>query len=150
MLMVNDSRGQDAMTISRPKAANTRRPTFDPLLVVMALGFALAFAAMVYPAFRANAMTAPGLILIFAAGATALIWLFAFGRAEVRRAHGDTAVEMLDAMAATAREKPSAITTNRGSKVGRRVIAAFGREIVMASCPRESVVVSISELSPAP
>ena len=99
MLMVNDSRGQDAMTISRPKAATTRRPTFDPLLVVMALGFALAVAAMVYPAFRANAFTAPGLILIFAAGATALIWLFAFGRAEVRRAHGDTAVEMLDAMA---------------------------------------------------
>src|SRR5690606_12474736 len=40
-----------------------------------------------------------GLILIFVAGATALIWLFAFGRAEVRRASGDTAVEMLDAMA---------------------------------------------------
>ncbi|MGE6956155.1 hypothetical protein ACQKHM_05120, partial [Brevundimonas sp. NPDC049575] len=99
MLMVNDSRGQDAMTISRPKAAMTRRPTFDPLLVVMALGFSLAVAAMVYPAFRANAFTAPGLILIFAAGATAVIWLFAFGRAEVRRAHGDTAVEMLDAMA---------------------------------------------------
>ena len=99
MLTTTDSRGQDAMTISRPKAAATRRPTFDPLLVVMALGFALAVAGMVYPAFRANAMTAPGLILIFAAGATALIWLFAFGRAEVRRAHGDTAVEMLDAMA---------------------------------------------------
>ncbi|MFC5372770.1 cell cycle histidine kinase CckA [Brevundimonas faecalis] len=87
------------MTAPRMKAATTRRPTFDPLLVVMALGFALAVAAMVYPAFRANALTAPGLILIFAAGATALIWLFAFGRAEVRRAHGDTAVEMLDAMA---------------------------------------------------
>ena len=103
MLMVNDSRGQDAMTISRPKAATTRRPTFDPLLVVMALGFALAVAAMVYPAFRANAFTAPGLILIFAAGATALIWLF-----------------------------------------------AFGREIVMASCPRESLTISIPKLVRAP
>ena len=87
------------MTVSKTKAATTRRPTFDPLMVVMALGFALAVAGMVYPAFRANAFTAPGLILIFAAGATALIWLFAFGRAEVRRASGDTAVEMLDAMA---------------------------------------------------
>ena len=91
------------MTISRPqdrlKARSTRRPTFDPLLVVMAVGFALAVAAIAYPAFRTNAFSAPGLILIFAAGATALIWLFAFGRAEVRRATGDTAVEMLDALA---------------------------------------------------
>ncbi|KAK0360417.1 hypothetical protein LTR94_027380, partial [Friedmanniomyces endolithicus] len=91
------------MTISRPqdrlKAHSTRRPTFDPLLVVMAVGFALAVAAIAYPAFRTNAFSAPGLILIFAAGATALIWLFAFGRAEVRRATGDTAVEMLDALA---------------------------------------------------
>src|SRR5690606_19961879 len=59
----------------------------------------LAVAAIAYPAFRANAFSAPGLMLIFAAGATALIWLFAFGRAEVRRANGDTAVEMLDALA---------------------------------------------------
>ncbi|RSB41818.1 response regulator [Brevundimonas sp. 357] len=65
----------------------------------MAVGFALAVAAIAYPAFRTNAFSAPGLILIFAAGATALIWLFAFGRAEVRRATGDTAVEMLDALA---------------------------------------------------
>src|SRR5690606_38566377 len=33
------------------------------------------------------------------AGATALIWLSAFGRSERRPAAGDTAVEMLDAMA---------------------------------------------------
>ena len=49
------------MTVSKTKASATRRPTFDPLLVLMALGFALAVAAMVYPAFRANAFTAPGL-----------------------------------------------------------------------------------------
>ena len=56
------------MTISRPqdrlKARSTRRPTFDPLLVVMAVGFALAVAAIAYPAFRTNAFSAPGLILI--------------------------------------------------------------------------------------
>src|SRR5690606_5593862 len=103
MLTNPDSRGRDAMIISRPqdrlKAQATRRPTFDPLLVIVAVGFTLAVAAIAYPAFRANAFSAPGLMLIFAAGATALIWLFAFGRAEVRRANGDTAVEMLDALA---------------------------------------------------
>ncbi|MBN9480317.1 MAG: hybrid sensor histidine kinase/response regulator, partial [Bordetella sp.] len=91
------------MTISRPqdrlKADSVRRPRFDPWLVVMAVGFALAIAAIAYPAFRASAFTAPGLILIFAAGATALIWLSAFGRSERRPAAGDAAVEMLDAMA---------------------------------------------------
>ncbi|MBN9480260.1 MAG: response regulator [Bordetella sp.] len=91
------------MTISRPqdrqKTSIAGRPRFDPWLVVMAVGFALAIAAIAYPAFRASAFTAPGLILIFAAGATALIWLSAFGRSERRPASGDTAVEMLDAMA---------------------------------------------------
>ncbi|WP_338576354.1 ATP-binding protein [Brevundimonas olei] len=91
------------MTISRPqdrqKARAVRRPRFDPWLVLMAVGFAMAIAAIAYPAFRAGAFTAPGLILIFAAGATALIWLSAFGRSERRPAAGDTAVEMLDAMA---------------------------------------------------
>lgn len=103
MLTNPDSPGRDAMTISRPqdrqKARAVRRPRFDPWLVVMAVGFALAIAAIAYPAFRASAFTAPGLILIFAAGATALIWLSAFGRSERRPAAGDTAVEMLDAMA---------------------------------------------------
>ncbi|MGX1589084.1 cell cycle histidine kinase CckA [Brevundimonas diminuta] len=91
------------MTISRPqdrqKTSIAGRPRFDPWLVVMAVGFALAIAAIAYPAFRASAFTAPGLILIFAAGATALIWLSAFGRSERRSPSGDTAVEMLDAMA---------------------------------------------------
>lgn len=103
MLTNPDSRGRDAMTISRPqdrqKARAVRRPRFDPWLVAMAVGFALAIAAIAYPAFRASAFTAPGLILIFAAGATALIWLSAFGRSERRPATGDAAVEMLDAMA---------------------------------------------------
>ena len=49
-----DSRGRDAMTISRPqdrqKARAVRRPRFDPWLVVMAVGFALAIAAIAYPA----------------------------------------------------------------------------------------------------
>ncbi len=103
MLTNPDSRGRDAMTISRPqdrqKTSIAGRPRFDPWLVVMAVGFALAIAAIAYPAFRASAFTAPGLILIFAAGATALIWLSAFGRSERRSPSGDTAVEMLDAMA---------------------------------------------------
>src|SRR5690606_35649120 len=89
--------------ISRPqdrqKARAVRRPRFDQWLVLMAVGFALAIAAIAYPAFRARNLTGPGLILICAAGAPALIGLSAFGRSERRPAAGDTADEMLDAMA---------------------------------------------------
>ena len=85
--------------MTQPRSGLIRRLTLDPLLVVMAAGFSLAMAGMIYPVFRTNALSAPGLLLIVAAGATALIWLFAFARTEARRAHGDTAVDMLDAMA---------------------------------------------------
>jgi two-component system cell cycle sensor histidine kinase/response regulator CckA len=77
--------------------AQTRAP-FDPLLIVMAVGFILAVGAMAYPAFRANPYSAPGLILIFTAVAVALIGLFAFGRSEARKPTGDVWVEMLDAL----------------------------------------------------
>ena len=86
------------MTVQKTRAGRGRRPRLDPTLVVMVLGFTLAIAGMVYPVFRASAFSAPGLMLILAAGVTSLIWLFAFARTEARRAHGDTAVEMLDAM----------------------------------------------------
>ena len=80
--------------------ASRSTPSFDPLLVVMIVGFTLAVGAMAWPAFRADPMSAPGLILIFAAGAVALIGLFAFGRTETKAApSGDAAVELLDAMA---------------------------------------------------
>ena len=77
--------------------AQARAP-FDPLLIVMAVGFILAVGAMAYPAFRANPYSAPGLILIFTAVAVALIGLFAFGRSEARKPTGDVWVEMLDAL----------------------------------------------------
>ncbi|RZJ16837.1 MAG: response regulator [Brevundimonas sp.] len=80
--------------------ASRRSLPFDPLLIVMCLGFVLAVGAMAWPAFRADPLSAPGLILIFAAGAVALIGLFAFGRTETKATpSGDAAVEMLDAMA---------------------------------------------------
>ena len=74
------------------------RPPFDPLLIVMAVGFVLAVGALAYPAFRTNPYSAPGLILIFTAVAVALTGLFAFGRSEVRKPTGDVWVEMLDAL----------------------------------------------------
>jgi len=77
----------------------TDRRSFDPLLIVMALGFVVAVGALAYPAFRADPMSAPGLILIFTVGAVSLIGLFMFGRSEGRKPTGDTAVELLDAMA---------------------------------------------------
>jgi two-component system cell cycle sensor histidine kinase/response regulator CckA len=77
----------------------TDRKGFDPLLIVMAIGFVLAVGALAYPAFRANPMSAPGLMLIFTAGAVALIGLFAFARSENRKPVGDATVDLLDAMA---------------------------------------------------
>ncbi len=75
------------------------RKGFDPLLIVMAVGFVVAVGALAYPAFRADPMSAPGLMLIFTAGAVALIGLFAFARGERRQPLGDTTIDLLDAMA---------------------------------------------------
>ncbi|MDI6625141.1 MAG: hybrid sensor histidine kinase/response regulator, partial [Brevundimonas sp.] len=77
----------------------TDRKGFDPLLIVMAIGFVVAVGALAYPAFRADPMSAPGLVLIFTVGAVALIGLFAFARGETRKPLGDTTVDLLDAMA---------------------------------------------------
>jgi two-component system cell cycle sensor histidine kinase/response regulator CckA len=77
----------------------TSRKGIDPLLIVMAIGFVVAVGAMAYPAFRADPMSAPGLILIFSVGAVALIGLFAFARSERRKPVGDVTVDLLDAMA---------------------------------------------------
>ena len=77
----------------------THRKGFDPLLIVMAIGFVIAVGALAYPAFRADPTSAPGLVLIFTVGAVALIGLFAFARGETRRPSGDDAVDLLDAMA---------------------------------------------------
>ena len=80
--------------------ASRRSLPFDPLLIVMIVGFVAAVGAMAWPAFRADPMSAPGLVLIFSAGAVALIGLFGFGRSETKRPpSGDAAVEMLDALA---------------------------------------------------
>ncbi|MBD3836905.1 cell cycle histidine kinase CckA [Brevundimonas sp.] len=76
-----------------------RRLPFDPLLVVMAVGLVLAVAAMAYPAFRSDPLSAPGLMLIVTAGLMALIGLFAFRRAEPRSPDSDAAIDILDAMA---------------------------------------------------
>jgi two-component system cell cycle sensor histidine kinase/response regulator CckA len=77
----------------------THRKGFDPLLIVMAVGFVVAVGALAYPAFRADPTSAPGLVLIFTVGAVALIGLFAFARGETRKPSGDDAVDLLDAMA---------------------------------------------------
>jgi two-component system, cell cycle sensor histidine kinase and response regulator CckA len=84
-----------------------RRPMLDPLMVVMTLGFAVAVAALAWPAFRASPVSAPGMILLVTVAVVALVGLFAFGRADARQPAGDVAVEMLDAMA---RPSPDAAT----------------------------------------
>ncbi|SFS78328.1 cell cycle histidine kinase CckA [Brevundimonas viscosa] len=77
----------------------THRKGFDPLLIIMAIGFVVAVGALAYPAFRADPTSAPGLMLIFTVGAVALIGLFAFARGETRKPTGDETVDLLDAMA---------------------------------------------------
>ena len=82
---------------------------FDPLLIVMAVGFVVAVGALAYPAFRADPTSAPGLVLIFTVGALALIGLFAFARSETRKPIGDATVDLLDAMA-----EPAALVWSTG------------------------------------
>ena len=81
-------------TVHRPV-----RRTFDPLLIIMGLGFAVAVGALAWPAFRAGPLTTPGLMLLVTVAAVSLIGLFAFGRVDARRPAGDVALEMLEAMA---------------------------------------------------
>ncbi len=77
----------------------SRRLPFDPLMIVMAVGFAVAVGALAWPAFRAGPTTTPGMILLITVAAVSLIGLFAFGRSDAQAPVGDVAVEMLDAMA---------------------------------------------------
>jgi len=88
---------------------STRGRPFDPLLIVMAVGFVVAVGALAYPAFRADPTSAPGLVLIFTVGAVALIGLFAFARSETRKPIGDATVDLLDAMA-----EPAALVWSTG------------------------------------
>ena len=88
---------------------STKGRPFDPMLIVMVVGFVVAVAALAYPAFRADPTSAPGLVLIFTVGAVALIGLFAFARSETRRPLGDATVDLLDAMA-----EPAALVWSTG------------------------------------
>ncbi|MDP2763967.1 MAG: ATP-binding protein, partial [Brevundimonas sp.] len=88
---------------------STRGRSFDPLLIVMAVGFVVAVGALAYPAFRADPTSAPGLVLIFTVGAVALIGLFAFARSETRKPIGDATIDLLDAMA-----EPAALVWSTG------------------------------------
>ena len=65
----------------------TDRKGFDPLLLVMVVGFVMAVGALAYPAFRADPMSAPGLVLIFTAGAVARkgSWAGRFYPAEISK-----------------------------------------------------------------
>ena len=144
------------------------RVGFDPLLALMAIGFALAVAAIAYPAFRFSALSAPSLILVMTAGAIASIGLMVFGRGEAQRPLGDTAVDMLDAMsepaalvwesgqvlaynAAWAEENGDLIHLPRG-KSGRALYMAFaqaregdqGRAIVQIGSREKEVLIGLA------
>jgi len=95
------------MTATALTSTKSRR--FDPLLIVMAVGFVVAVGALAYPAFRADPTSAPGLVLIFTVGAVALIGLFAFARSETRKPLGDATIDLLDAMA-----EPAALVWSTG------------------------------------
>ncbi|MFJ6023128.1 cell cycle histidine kinase CckA [Brevundimonas sp. NPDC092305] len=75
-----------------------RKTGFDPMLLIMALGFVAAVGGLAYPAFRADPTSAPSLVLIFTVGTIALTGLFAFLRGERVRPTTDAAIDMLDAL----------------------------------------------------
>jgi two-component system cell cycle sensor histidine kinase/response regulator CckA len=88
---------------------STRRPSFDLLSAVMAFGVVVAIAALAYPAFRDNPVSAPGLVLILTVGMIALIGLFGFRRAADAQPSIDAAIEVLEAMA-----EPAALVWDSG------------------------------------
>ncbi|WP_297804957.1 cell cycle histidine kinase CckA [uncultured Brevundimonas sp.] len=145
-----------------------RQARIDPLLLLMAVGFSVAVGAIAYPAFRANALSAPSLILVLTAGIVATIGLMVFGRGERNQALGDTAVDMLDAMAepaalvwesghvlaynaAWAEENGDLIHLPRG-KSGRALYMAFaqaregeqGRAIVQIGSREKEVLIGLA------
>ena len=80
-------------------AAERRLRTIDPLLVTIGLGLMVAVIALAYPAFRADPVSTPGLILIFSLAA-AFVALVVFGWERKKPAlSGDAVVDMLDALA---------------------------------------------------
>ena len=97
------------MTQDRRRSANDNRRPFDPLPIIMAVGFAVAVGALAWPAFQAGPTTTPGMILLLTVAVVSLVGLFAFGRAGTRTPAGDVAVEMLDAMA-----EPAALVWSGG------------------------------------
>lgn len=84
--------------MTAPARTASGRP-FDPLLILMAVGFFVAVAALAWPALRSDPMSTPGLVLLFTVVAVALIGLFGFSRGEVKQPLSDAAVDLLDAMA---------------------------------------------------
>ena len=160
------------MTVSTPqdrlRNKGVRTSRLDPLLLLMAVGFALVVAAIAFPAFRINAWGAPSLILVLTAGVIATMGLLVFGRGEARRPLGDTAVDMLDAMAepaalvwesgqvlaynaAWAEENGDLIHLPRG-KSGRALYMAFaqaregeqGRAIVQIGAREKEVLIGLA------
>ncbi|MFN4288735.1 MAG: response regulator [Brevundimonas sp.] len=81
----------------------------DPWLVTAAVFFVIAFAAAGYPAFRADPWSAPGLILIIAISAVALVGLFAFARAEQAPARPAQSIDLISALG-----EPAALVTSGG------------------------------------
>jgi len=85
-----------------------RRSGFDPWLLIAAPLFMVAVAAAAYPAFRADPVSAPGILLLLGLTGVALIGLFAFGRVSGATPQLE-ADDLLGAL-----EEPSAIVTSDG------------------------------------
>ena len=107
------------------QATQTRR--FDPWLFVAAPLFMLAVAAAAYPAFRADPVSTPGLILLVGLTVTAIVGLFAFGRVSEATPHLE-ADDLLGAL-----EEPAAIVSADGrilaSNPGWKAAAAGVRRL---------------------
>jgi two-component system cell cycle sensor histidine kinase/response regulator CckA len=105
----------------------TRTQRFDPWLLVAAPLFMVAVAAAAYPAFRADPVSAPGLILLVGLTVTALVGLFAFGRVSEVTPHLE-ADDLLGAL-----EEPAAIVSPDGrilaSNPGWQTAAAGARRL---------------------
>ena len=161
------------MTVSTPqdriRKGEASKGRIDPYLLLMAVGFTLTVAAIAFPAFRASALSAPSMMLVLTSGIIAVIGLTIFKRSESRRPLGDTAVDMLDAMAepaalvwesgqvlaynaAWAEENGDLVHLPRG-KSGRALYMAFaqaregdqGRAIVQIGDREKEVLIGLAD-----
>ncbi|HEY0053382.1 MAG TPA: ATP-binding protein [Caulobacteraceae bacterium] len=98
------------MTASGLETGRRDRPRLDPWLVGASVLLTFAVACAAYPAFRADPVSAPGLILLIGVGLVALMGLFAFRQADAAPPQEPQALDWMAAL-----DEPAALAAADGA-----------------------------------